>query len=294
MKYLLFDANNVAALSFHRARSIMMKEIHEKIDLDNQDELIEEAKKNIHGFASHLFFNKIHTIIRSNKDYHILFVWDGKYGSVWRKKENVSYKANRVHDNDDMYSIYIDTMNSAYDILKFYPVLQFVKQDAEADDLIYSINRYLDPEDEVKVVSTDSDMIQLAQQFENVSIWNPIKKKFYEVPDYEYVVYKSIVGDKSDNIQGVPRYGETRGKRAAREGIQTLKEEFQKIVNKNLEIIDLSRNPHELENFNYVKTVFEDSISYDLEQIKRMFFNLKLKNQIDKFGTTAKLLKSLV
>lgn len=292
MKHLILDANNIASLSFFRAKSIMMKEIKEKLDGSNEDELIQEAVQNIKGFGLHLFFNKIHNIIRSNKDYKVLFVWDGRYGSVWRKKENESYKANRTHDGDMFYSTFIDMMNTASDILKSYPVLQFTKQDAEADDLIYSLVKILRG-DRVKVVTTDTDMIQLAQQFDGVEVWNPIKKKLHEIPDYDYVLFKSVVGDKSDNIGGVPRYGQAKGKKVAIEGVEVLSDEHQKIVKENIKIIDLSKNPSEPENAEYVKSILMNDLSYDLDQIKKYFFDLRLKQQIDKFGSTAKLLKSL-
>lgn len=292
-KYVIFDANNIASLAFNRAKSIMMKEIHNKINTENEEELLEEARNNIKGFSSHLFFNKIHSIMRLYKNSKMLFVWDGRHGSVWRKNANSDYKANRSHDGDEMYPIFIDMMNMVKEILEFYPVLQFSKFEAEADDLIYSIVKHLNGND-VEVISTDTDMIQLSQQFDNVKIWNPIKKKHHDIPPYEYVLFKSIVGDKSDNIKGLPRFGPKKAQKAIEEGIEILSKEHQDIILSNLEIIDLSKNPSQEENYEYVKNIIENEISYDLDQIKRMFFDLKLKNQMDKFGSTAKLLKNIV
>lgn len=294
MKYLLFDANNIASLSFYKAKSIMMNDVQAKLTTDNEAELIDEMKKNITGFAVHLFLNKIHSVINEYKDRRVIFVWDGRYGSVWRKKANSNYKANRSHDGDNLYPTFINMMNLTSDILKNYPVIQFTKENAEADDLIYSIIKTITGDD-IVVISTDSDMIQLVQQFKNVSIWNPITKKAHIIPEYDYVLYKSVVGDPSDNISGVPRYGKAKGQKVAKEGIAILSEEHKKIVEENIKIIDMSKNPFEQENTLFVKNIFDANkdMNHDLEQIKKYFFDLKLKQQLDQFSSTIKLIKSL-
>jgi len=291
MKYLIFDANNIANMGFYRAKSIMMKEMRGKTD-DEKTIILKEAIQNISGFSLHLFFNKIHSIMKLNKDYRPIFIWDGRYGSSWRKKHTDSYKSNRKHDGDQFYPKLIEMMNTARDVLINYPVLQFVKEDAEADDLIYSVIKLLQG-DEIKVVSTDTDMIQLPQQFNNIEIWNPKTKKNHIIPEYDYVLFKSVIGDKSDNIDGVPKYGDKKSAKVAIEGIQTLKEEHREIVKKNIVIIDLSKNPYEPENEKYIKDNYISKVDYDLDGIKKDFFDLKLKQQVDKFGSTIKLLKTL-
>jgi len=59
------------------------------------------------------------------------------------------------------------------------------------------------------VVSNDTDFIQLIQQYSHVKVWNPIKKEFLEAPeDYDYITWKSLRGDGSDNIPGIPGIGD--------------------------------------------------------------------------------------
>jgi len=292
VKHLIFDSNNIASISFYRARSLMTEEMQKIINIDNEKELMEETKKNITGFAIHLFLNKIHAIMRLYKNRKVFFVWDGRHGSLWRKKANTSYKANRTHD-ENFYSIFINMMNATSDILKNYPVMQFTKDDAEADDLIYSLVKNTESE-EITVVSTDSDMIQLAQQFNNVNVWNPISKKNHIIPEYNYVIFKSVVGDKSDNISGVPKYGNVKGKKIALGGLDLLSDEHKKIVEENIKIIDLSKNPFEEENTLFIQNILNDNnMVCDFEQIKKVFFDLKLKQQLDQFGSTMNLIKSL-
>jgi 5'-3' exonuclease len=58
-------------------------------------------------------------------------------------------------------------------------------------------------------VSSDSDFIQLLNAFEeNFRIYNPVKKIFVEKPEYDYVTWKALRGDKTDNISGIPGIGD--------------------------------------------------------------------------------------
>lgn len=302
MKYLIMDANNIASLSFFRAKSIMMKEIdtkfNDEINTEDYNDLINEVHEGITNFATHMFFNKVHSILRLNKNYRVIFVWDGRLGSKWRKDVNPEYKANRKHGDDAFYHIFINMMNICREILNYYPIIQYSKEDAEADDLIYSTIKLLSNAEDIKVISTDTDMIQLCQKFDNVKIWSPIKKKYHEVPEYDYVLYKAIIGDKSDNIIGVPKYGAKKSAKVAIKGLNTLPSEYHILVENNLTIIDMAKNPYEENNTAFVKShldcISEDEqLHYELEGIKNFFFDMKLKNQIEKFGTTTKLIKSL-
>ena len=63
--------------------------------------------------------------------------------------------------------------------------------------------------DSVTIVSSDSDFIQLLNAFEeNFRIYNPVKKIFVEKPEYDYVTWKALRGDKTDNISGIPGIGD--------------------------------------------------------------------------------------
>jgi 5'-3' exonuclease len=86
----------------------------------------------------------------------------------------------------------------------------------EADDLIYKIIALNESNEEFIVVSEDMDYYQLLVYFDKVKIYHPMKKcmitrqNFKELFDFDYrafLYYKSIIGDKSDNIKGVPGVG---------------------------------------------------------------------------------------
>ena len=63
--------------------------------------------------------------------------------------------------------------------------------------------------DDVTIISSDSDFTQLLNSFEeNFRIYNPVKKSFVEKPDYDYVTWKALRGDPTDNIAGIPGVGD--------------------------------------------------------------------------------------
>ena len=90
----------------------------------------------------------------------------------------------------------------------------------EADDVIAFLCNYL--QGQKTIVSTDNDMAQLVS--EHVQLYSPIKKITIDVHNFEqhfpvtqnkYLLYKSILGDTSDNIKGLPGHGKVKAKRLA-------------------------------------------------------------------------------
>jgi len=78
----------------------------------------------------------------------------------------------------------------------------------EADDLIANVARALAKEGKNCVIaSSDKDFTQLLRESEHIRLYNFGTKEFVAVPDHDVLVYKAIVGDKSDNIPGIGGYG---------------------------------------------------------------------------------------
>jgi len=57
------------------------------------------------------------------------------------------------------------------------------------------------------VISSDSDFIQLHNMCK-VTLYNPVKKIEIKAPDYDYVTWKALRGDPTDNIKGIPKVGD--------------------------------------------------------------------------------------
>jgi len=117
------------------------------------------------------------------------------------------YKGTRVHEKDDNFA-----RERAYIIhlvKKRFPIEAVRHPDYECDDVLAHLVKS-HPEDECTVVSTDTDFLQLYNDCDNVMIYNPVKKKFVDPPDCEYVLWKALRGDGADNIPGFKGVGDKR------------------------------------------------------------------------------------
>ena len=95
------------------------------------------------------------------------------------------------------------------------------------------------------VVSNDSDFVQLLQEFENVTLYNPMKKEVVTPPNYPYLAWKALRGDGSDNIKGIPGIGDKRaqGLLESPEKLQNFLHdpEHSRIFNHNYEMIQFQQ-----------------------------------------------------
>lgn len=118
------------------------------------------------------------------------------------------YKATRVFDDKDDFQrqkrFIIELMKSSF------PVRVVKHPDHECDDVIGNLAMHTHRDDECVIVSTDTDFIQLHNTCQNVKIYNPVKKTFVDGPGYDYVTWKALRGDGSDNITGFHGIGDKR------------------------------------------------------------------------------------
>lgn len=164
------------------------------------------------------FIGSLLKIVALFEPTHILVVFDTET-SLSRKEIEPNYKGNRVID----WSEYPEDKNPFIQlpfILQALDSLNWKHCEAlniEADDVIAAYARKYGEVDEVFIVSNDSDLMQLVGG--NVKLYYPNGKKsvlYTEVEIREkYGIgpemipdYKSLVGDKTDNIKGVAGIGE--------------------------------------------------------------------------------------
>lgn len=172
----------------------------------------------------------------------IFVVWEQGGGSPRRKKIFPAYKENRIKVKSEFKAIglpenalpskqwikedkenKLKQIKTLVDCLKHTPVCQIYVADTEADDIIsYIVRHYLKEEECLKIiVSSDRDFYQLLD-IPNVKIFNPADKSFHDgpivrvktgkdtyadVPANNYALLRSLTGDDSDNIPGVPGMG---------------------------------------------------------------------------------------
>jgi len=114
------------------------------------------------------------------------------------------YKATRVSAGDDFWRQHGEIL----DILSTMPVKVVRHPLREADDTIAHIANVLHANEKCVVISTDTDFIQLLKQDDDrITLWNPTKKACVEPFSCDYVKWKSLVGDGSDNIAGFKGIG---------------------------------------------------------------------------------------
>jgi len=114
------------------------------------------------------------------------------------------YKAGRASSGDDFWRQHGDILN----VMSNLPVHIVRHPERECDDVIAHLVKHVHANDPVVVVSTDSDFIQLLiPDDDRVKLWNPVKDKWIDATPYDYVMWKSLVGDGSDGIPGFKGIG---------------------------------------------------------------------------------------
>jgi 5'-3' exonuclease len=174
------------------------------------------------------FLKSLGLAIRTFKPTRCVVVFDGKGGSQRRRKIFPQYKANRkppvrLNRAYDMTTDEQEKENMKWQLVKLIEMLECLPltilalDNVEADDVIAYLSQLVTTDGGKSIIySTDKDFFQLAS--ENVKIYNPVKKKTFDVDvileDYgihpvHFHFFRALNGDKSDNIDGVKGVGET-------------------------------------------------------------------------------------
>lgn len=202
-----------------------------------------------HGLKNHYYkgnhigglYHFINTLRRSFDAFQldkICVLWDGKDGSLSRRKIYHLYKENRrerIRSEEEVHSY-----RSQRARIKQYLEELYVRQGefeyCEADDCIAHYSQ-TSPKEKKTIYSSDRDLMQLVN--ENVALYNPSHQKVYKPNDIvEYDKEKIIVenvklvkilcGDPSDNIYGIRNLG-----------LKTLISLFPEIQNKKLTLSEV-------------------------------------------------------
>ena len=174
------------------------------------------------------FLKSLQKSIRLTQPDDVIIVWDGAGGSRKRRQVNANYKSGRkvVHLPKDMgyeFTAQEETENKVWqqarllEYLDNLPICQFMFEDVEADDVIAAITQSKEIEDCNKIIlSNDKDFMQLCN--ENTILCRPAMKPWqilntnriieeYKIHPYNMALARALVGDKSDNLPGVPGIG---------------------------------------------------------------------------------------
>jgi DNA polymerase-1 len=186
------------------------------------------------------FFRQLRPLIELTNPDKVYLVLEG-IPTHRTEVDGVDYKGNRKYAGEDFYRQVNEIIQLISESLPFH----IMKHDElECDDVIANLATYHhDKGNIVTVVSGDSDFIQLLDERPDIKLYNPIKKLYLEATPYHYLTWKSLVGDSSDNIPGIPRIGPKTAEKllACREKFDELLKdnEKEKIFKRNYSLIEL-------------------------------------------------------
>ena len=164
----------------------------------------------IHGTLG--FVGALLKMIRMVQPDHVAVLFDGEHENP-RTALDASYKANRpAYEDDDPFS----QLPDIYRALDHLNICHAETTDCETDDWIAGYVRQYGGECEIVIASMDSDFFQLIGPTVRVLRYRGkgsivcdeayIREKLGIEPQ-QYAGFKSLTGDQSDNIPGVPGVG---------------------------------------------------------------------------------------
>ena len=172
------------------------------------------------------FFRSLGAMIRQTNPTSVYVVFDGAGSTTNRKNLLSEYKGSRnlqritnwdAFDSlEDEHDSKVDQIVRVIQYLKLLPVKTTIIDKVEADDIIAVLSKKL-----VKkynstcfIVSSDKDFLQLVT--DKIILYRPMEKEYYTPKVVEeklgllpknFILYKTLLGDNSDNIPGVKGLG---------------------------------------------------------------------------------------
>jgi 5'-3' exonuclease len=237
----------------------------------------------------HIYFtlNAIFSYVSQFAPSEIFVVWDEKpdYRENLRKVEFLDYKNNRSSDVSPHQNNQI-----IKEILKYIGVVSIFPRDLEADDVISYICRKFLVSYKNIIVSADKDFLQLVNK--DTSLYDPIRKVQYCDKTFkertgfdntdDWLNAKCLLGDKSDNVTGIPKFTKRKVDLFLKKGM-ILTEEEQYIFKRNYDLFNLSRIDSLYEEqeyyFNQLQQKREDNWKAFVEECTARQFNNILKKR---------------
>ena len=249
MKTLIIDGNNLIHRTWWTAKNQGKRQGIE------DSELIANM---------HIYFtlNAIFSYANKFKPTKTICVWDEKedYQPNIRKEQLGEYKGNRSkdstpHEQNDK----IKEMLSCLGIPSIFP------REREADDIVAYICKTF--EGQKVIVSVDRDFLQLVD--DKTTLYDAIRKRefildtFKEDTGYtknEWLNAKCMLGDKSDNVPGIPRFGKAKVRKWL-DGELTLTDEQEEIFTRNMKVFNL----HEVMSHDSEKEYYQEQLDVVVE-----------------------------
>ena len=239
MKILFLDAYNL----IHRARSGFTKGEYAVI---------------------YNFFRGVRPLVEKFSPDRVYFVLEGnpKFRSVLSEG---LYKSNRKSPGDSFHRQKASIINIVSSMMPFHVIKH---EELECDDTIATMAyKHMLEGDECVIVSSDSDFIQLLGN-DRIKLYNPVRKSFVTNPEYDYVTWKALRGDATDNIKGIPGCGDKTATKLCTGPEKELKDYLsqkgrQAIFEKNVNLIRLVDFSNDLSMLRYTQGVLDAEMLYE-------------------------------
>ena len=173
--------------------------------------------RNSKGFPTNAlygFINMMNKIMKEEEPSYILVAFDK--GKTFRHDQYDWYKAGRVEMPNDLKLQF----PKAKEVLDAMGIKHFEIDNYEADDIIGTVAKIVDEEDEfiATIISSDKDLLQLISDEVEVKLLKTsgfvrmtreeFKNTYGGIEPINMIDLKALMGDKSDNIPGVKGIGE--------------------------------------------------------------------------------------
>jgi DNA polymerase-1 len=269
------------------------------------------------------FLKSIGYAIRMSDPTKVVVIFDGIGGSNARRNLYPEYKANRNSSRITNHNIFSSKDEESESInnqisrliqyLQCLPVTVISIDGLEADDIIgYLANKFQahDETQKVTIMSADKDFLQLVS--DKVHCYSPTKKKIYTPKDVleefgvsssNFLNYKILMGDTSDNIPGITGLGPKKLIKLFPELISNTKVELDEIISTSADKVDENKlylsvveRRHQLlinqqlmslngsflspENKQLVKDAFNNSYELNIPIFLQLYHNDKLGESI--------------
>ncbi len=250
MKIMIIDGNSIINRAFYAMS---------KSNLTNLEGLSTGA---VYGFLNMLF-----KLLDEEKPEHLAISFDLP-AKTFRHEKYKEYKANRKETKEEL----VEQIILLKDILKAMNIKTFELEGYEGDDIIGTIARVADENNiQPVIVSGDTDLLQLATDTIKIRIPKTQKgktevehyfakdiKEKYGLTPLEYLNYKALKGDQSDNIPGVPGIGEVTATKIIQEyhTVENAIENADNIKSKNIS--------ESLKNFKDIALLSKELVTIDI------------------------------
>lgn len=194
------------------------------------------------------YLKSIGFVMKIIKPTKVILVFDGQGSNTNKRYLYPEYKANRdiqqvknwtFNSKEEETEAIINQLGRLVEYLKILPVHLLSIDKIEADDVIGYLSQKFDKE--VTIMSADRDFLQLVS--DRITVYSPTKKKFYtpkkvyeeyNIYPHNFLLYKTLMGDKGDNIPKIKGFGEAKLYKL----LPQLKEEKQLTLKEGLELIN--------------------------------------------------------